>query len=61
MRKTFENPEITISIFSAEYIVTTSGLSPAAAEVLLKEKNSGVKLDGKGFAEDATNILSIIL
>lgn len=58
MKKTFDNPEITVNVFSSEDIVTTSGLTPDSAEGLLKDTNSGIKLDGKSFSPEVSNIIS---
>ncbi|MGN0182133.1 MAG: hypothetical protein ACI4DP_06960 [Candidatus Ornithomonoglobus sp.] len=58
MKKIFDNPEITVSVFSSEDVVTTSGLTPDSVESLLKNADSGIKLDGKSFNSEASNIMS---
>lgn len=57
MRKIFVSPEMTVSAFSAENIITTS-LTPTSTVDLLKKTDSGITLDNISFTDESKNIIS---
>ena len=60
MKKIFDYPEITVSVFSSEDIVTTSVLTPGSVKDMLGNESSGIKLDNQTIT-DSNKIISFVL
>lgn len=60
MRKVFENPEITVSMFLSENIITASGEAVNKVKNMLTTENSGITLDGQSQLDEKTSLFLVL-